>query len=93
MLKPDGSSYGEGDRLVQTDLANTLEAIASKGPQGFYEGEIAEKIAAAVRDAGGVMTADDFRKYRREGAQAGAPASIAATRSSRCRRRHPAAHI
>jgi gamma-glutamyltranspeptidase/glutathione hydrolase len=64
MLKPDGSSYGEGDRLVQADLANTLEAIANRGPQGFYEGEIAEKIAAAVRDAGGVMTADDFRNYR-----------------------------
>jgi gamma-glutamyltranspeptidase/glutathione hydrolase len=64
MLKPDGSSYGEGDRLVQTDLANTLEAIAKQGPQGFYEGETAEKIAAAVREAGGVMTADDFRKYR-----------------------------
>jgi gamma-glutamyltranspeptidase/glutathione hydrolase len=63
MLKPDGSSYGEGDRLVQTDLAGTLEAIANKGPQGFYEGDVAEKIAAAVRDAGGVMTADDFRKY------------------------------
>ena len=64
MLKPDGSSYGEGDRLIQTDLANTLETIATKGPQGFYEGDIAEKIALAVREAGGVMTADDFRKYQ-----------------------------
>jgi gamma-glutamyltranspeptidase/glutathione hydrolase len=64
MLKPDGSPYGEGDRLVQTDLANTLETIAKTGPQGFYEGEVAEKIAAAVREAGGVMTADDLRKYR-----------------------------
>jgi gamma-glutamyltranspeptidase/glutathione hydrolase len=64
MLKPDGSSYGEGDKLVQTDLANTLDAIAKKGPQGFYEGEVAEKIAAAVREASGVMTADDFKRYR-----------------------------
>jgi len=64
MLKPDGSSYGEGDRLVQTDLANTLAAIAKDGPRAFYEGEIAEKIAAAVRDAGGVMTAEDFKAYR-----------------------------
>jgi gamma-glutamyltranspeptidase/glutathione hydrolase len=64
MLKPDGSSYGEGDRLVQTDLANTLEAIAKAGPQAFYDGEIAERIAAAVREAGGVMTAQDFRTYR-----------------------------
>ena len=64
MLKPDGSSFGEGDRLVQTDLANTLETIARKGPQGFYTGETAEKIAAAVREAGGVMTADDLKNYR-----------------------------
>ncbi len=64
MLKPDGSSYGEGDRLVQTDLANTLETIGKNGPRGFYEGEVAEKIAASVREAGGVMTAEDFRKYR-----------------------------
>jgi gamma-glutamyltranspeptidase/glutathione hydrolase len=64
MLKPDGSSYGEGDRLVQADLANTLETIATKGPQGFYDGDIAEKIAAAVREAGGVMTADDLKNYR-----------------------------
>lgn len=64
MLKPDGSSWGEGERLVQADLANTLEAIAKAGPQAFYDGEIAEKIAAAVREAGGVMTAQDFRKYR-----------------------------
>ncbi|MGD9922936.1 MAG: gamma-glutamyltransferase, partial [Pseudorhodoplanes sp.] len=64
MLKPDGSSYGEGDRLVQTDLANTLEMIAKAGPHAFYDGEIAEKIASAVREAGGVMTAADFRKYR-----------------------------
>jgi gamma-glutamyltranspeptidase/glutathione hydrolase len=64
MLKPDGSSYGEGDRLIQTDLANTLETIAKEGPRGFYEGEIAEKIAAAVREAGGVMTAEDLKNYR-----------------------------
>jgi len=64
MLKPDGSSYGEGDRLVQADLANTLQAIATQGPKGFYEGAVAEKIAAAVREAGGVMTADDLRTYR-----------------------------
>lgn len=64
MLKPDGSSYSEGDRLVQTDLAGTLEAIAKDGPQAFYEGAIGDKIAAAVREAGGVMTADDFKAYR-----------------------------
>ena len=33
------------------------------GPQTFYEGEIAEKIATSVHAAGGVMTADDLNSY------------------------------
>jgi len=52
--------------LVQNDLANTLEAIAKSGPDAFYKGDIAEKIARAVREAGGVMTADDLAKYKTE---------------------------
>jgi gamma-glutamyltranspeptidase / glutathione hydrolase len=62
-LKPDGSALAPGDRLVQPDLANTLEAIAEHGPQSFYDGPIAEKLAAAVQAAGGVMTADDLKQY------------------------------
>ncbi len=46
-LKPDGNALGPGDRLVQRDLADTLEAIAQHGPRAFYEGPIAEKLAAA----------------------------------------------
>ena len=63
-LKPDGNALGPGDRLVQPDLADTLLAIAQEGPQAFYEGAIAQKIAAAVQAAGGVMTADDLQGYR-----------------------------
>jgi gamma-glutamyltranspeptidase/glutathione hydrolase len=63
-LKPDGTAFGPGERLVQADLANTLEAIAKAGPQAFYTGPIAEKIASAVQAAGGVMTADDLQDYR-----------------------------
>ncbi|HVZ52607.1 MAG TPA: gamma-glutamyltransferase, partial [Pseudolabrys sp.] len=44
----------EGDRLIQFDLADTLRAIAEGGPSGFYEGHVAEAIARAVREAGGV---------------------------------------
>ena len=40
----DGTSLREGDRLVQTDLAATLSAIAAQGPRGFYEGPVAEKL-------------------------------------------------
>ena len=63
-LRRDGKVLAPGDRLVQSDLARTLYAIARNGPRAFYEGPIAEKIAAAVRAAGGVMTADDLKSYR-----------------------------
>ena len=63
-LKSDGTAFGPGERLVQADLANTLEAIAKAGPRAFYAGPIAEKIASAVQAAGGVMTADDLKGYR-----------------------------
>ena len=62
--RPDGTSLREGDTLVQADLAVTLEAIAAQGPRGFYEGEVAEKLAKAIRDAGGIMTTDDLKAYQ-----------------------------
>jgi gamma-glutamyltranspeptidase / glutathione hydrolase len=61
---PDGNSLREGDRLVQADLATTLSAIAEQGPRGFYEGPVADKLATAVTDAGGIMTADDLKAYQ-----------------------------
>src|SRR5690606_25121312 len=64
LLKNGGEPLESGDRLIQSDLADTLEAIAAQGPDGFYRGDVAEKIARAVRDAGGVMTADDLANYR-----------------------------
>jgi gamma-glutamyltranspeptidase/glutathione hydrolase len=60
----DGTPLHEGDLLVQPDLAATLSAIAAQGPRGFYEGPVAEKIAKAVRDAGGIMTTDDLKSYQ-----------------------------
>jgi gamma-glutamyltranspeptidase / glutathione hydrolase len=62
-FKKDGSPITSGDRLVQGDLADTLEAIGREGPSAFYEGPIADEIADAVKAAGGVMTADDLRDY------------------------------
>jgi gamma-glutamyltranspeptidase / glutathione hydrolase len=61
--RPDGTPLQAGDRLIQTDLAATLSAIATQGPRGFYEGPVADKLAAAIRDAGGIMTSDDLKSY------------------------------
>jgi gamma-glutamyltranspeptidase/glutathione hydrolase len=59
----DGAVPKPGTMLVQKDLANTLETIAREGPKGFYQGEVAEKIARAVDAAGGVMTTEDLAQY------------------------------
>ena len=53
-----------GDRLVQPDLAASLEAIARDGARAFYRGPIADEIVAAVRAAGGLMTRDDLESYQ-----------------------------
>jgi gamma-glutamyltranspeptidase/glutathione hydrolase len=62
--RPDGSSLREGDTLVQTDLAESLSAIADQGPRGFYEGAVAEKLVKAIREAGGIITLDDLKSYQ-----------------------------
>ena len=62
--KPDGTPFGQGDRLVQSDLADTLASVAAQGPRGFYEGPVAEKLARAVSDAGGIMTPADLKAYQ-----------------------------
>jgi gamma-glutamyltranspeptidase/glutathione hydrolase len=62
--RADGTSLREGDTLVQTDLAATLSAISAQGPRGFYQGPVAEKLAAGVREAGGIMTPADLQSYR-----------------------------
>ncbi len=62
--RPDGTSLVAGDRLIQSDLAATLEAIAAQGPRGFYEGPVAEKLANGIRAAGGIITTDDLKNYR-----------------------------
>jgi len=62
-LRPDGTPLQPGDRLVQKDLAKTLEAIAKKGPDAFYKGAIPAAVEKAARANGGIITAADFAAY------------------------------
>ena len=62
--RDDGTPLREGDRLRQSDLAATLEAIAAQGAAGFYDGAVAEKLVQAIQAAGGLVTRDDLRHYR-----------------------------
>ncbi len=59
-LRPDGSSFQPGDRLIQSALADTLADIAANGPDVFYKGHIAAAVAAA---SGGALTEADFASY------------------------------
>jgi len=60
---PEGVALEPGWRLVQPELARTLERIAARGPRAFYDGEIAQAIAARVQEGGGLITLDDLKNY------------------------------
>ena len=59
-LKPIGST------LVQADYARTLELLARDGPDAFYRGEIAQRIAADFAANGGFISREDLAGYRAE---------------------------
>ena len=56
--------FSEGDILVQTNLANTLERISQNGQEEFYSGDTAHKIANFFQANGGVLSLTDLNKYR-----------------------------
>ena len=53
-----------GHRIVQTDLADTLIAIARFGDAGFYQGALARRLVEGVRAAGGIWSMQDLAEYR-----------------------------
>lgn len=59
----NGKSYQTGDRLVQKNLAMTLQQIAAQGAKVFYQGTIADEIVQASKQQGGVITKEDFSRY------------------------------
>lgn len=52
-----------GYLIKQADLARTLEHIAREGHQGFYAGEVADKLVAGSRQHGGIWTREDLSRY------------------------------
>jgi gamma-glutamyltranspeptidase/glutathione hydrolase len=59
----DGEFYQPGERLVQRDLARTLQEIA-KNPQSFYTGNIARAIAYDMSRNDGLITLEDLKAYK-----------------------------
>jgi len=62
--KPDGGRWQAGDRLVLPDLARTLQRIADKKADGFYEGRIARLIEQEMQRGGGLIDRRDLDDYR-----------------------------
>jgi gamma-glutamyltranspeptidase / glutathione hydrolase len=60
---PHGEALRPGDRLVQPELAATLQRIAAEGATVFYTGGIAERLSAKVKAQGGVITVRDMNRY------------------------------
>jgi gamma-glutamyltranspeptidase/glutathione hydrolase len=61
----DGRPLQQGDRLVQPQLAHTLQLISEQGPEAaLYRGPIGVAIAAASRAGGGILSVQDFEHYQ-----------------------------
>ncbi|HEX4744812.1 MAG TPA: gamma-glutamyltransferase [Candidatus Limnocylindria bacterium] len=58
------TGFEPADRLVQADLARSLEAIARRGAKAFYDGPLAQAICDDVQANGGLLTAAEFASYR-----------------------------
>ena len=58
----DGEVPPAGFVRRQPELARTLETLAERGPRDFYEGQLAQRIAAGLRAAGSPLTALDLAR-------------------------------
>jgi len=60
----DGKPPAEGKTWRDPDQAHTLELLAQHGRDGFYQGEVAARLVAAVRAAHGNWSAADLAGYQ-----------------------------
>lgn len=60
----DGTPPMVGETLRQPDLARTLELLADQGHAGFYRGDTARKLLAAVKEEGGAWTREELGNYQ-----------------------------
>jgi len=55
--------FKKGEIITYPALANTMRKIAENGRDGFYKGEVAQKLAAFIQEKGGFVTEEDLAKY------------------------------
>lgn len=59
----DDKPPSAGTRVRQPDLAKSLRLLADKGADTFYRGELGSRIVGGLRQAGGLLTEDDFASH------------------------------
>ncbi len=62
LFGPRSHRLGEGDHVVQPELAATLRAIAAD-PQSYYRGELAQRLASSLASAGSPLRLADFERH------------------------------
>lgn len=62
-LTIDGRGPNAGEIFRNPGLARTFELIARGGPSAFYQGPIAEAIVSVIKEAGGVLSAEDLASH------------------------------
>lgn len=63
LFLPGGEAPAEGATVRQPELADTLDLIAKGGPQAFYRGGFAARLAEGLAAAGGILTAADLAAH------------------------------
>ena len=64
IFQRNGSFYDVGEKLVQPELAQTLERISKNGANEFYEGETATRFAGEMAKHGGLISLADLKNYK-----------------------------
>ena len=60
----NGIAIKENSIFKRPDLAKTLTRISKHGRDGFYKGEVAEKIVLAMKQNGGMFSFKDLEEYK-----------------------------
>lgn len=64
MFTPGGVPLALGATVKNPQLAEVLELVAAKGPDGFYKGTVAKAIETAMAREGGLITRKDLASYK-----------------------------
>jgi len=64
LLDQRGAPKAIGEQVRFPALAWTLSELSKAGAEAFYQGPVAEELARAVKEAGGIISAQDLRAYQ-----------------------------